>query len=212
MKGARHLVIFVKEPQAGRVKTRLAGTMGAVPAAFLYRRMTDFTITRLCRGAWRLWLAVSPDAALQRKDLWPSSVPCLPQGQGDLGMRLKSVFRSLPPGPVVIIGSDCPAVTPRDIETAFRSLTRAHAVLGPAEDGGYWLVGLKRPPARRAFRGVRWSGRHAMADTLAGLHPRHVTFLRTLRDVDTSEDLAAHTFSAGSGTPFLRSRVYSRVG
>lgn len=212
MRRARHLVIFVKAPEAGRVKTRLAATMGAIPAAQLYRRMMAFTIARLRRGPWHLWLAVSPDAALSRQGIWPGSIPRVPQGGGDLGARLRSVARSVPPGPVVIIGSDCPAVTPGDIETAFRSLTRAQAVLGPAEDGGYWLIGIKRPLARTVFQGVRWSGPHAMADTLAGFRSRRVAFLRTLRDVDTTEDLAAYKADAGGGTPFLRSHLHRGTG
>src|SRR3546814_16124850 len=83
------------------------------------------------------------------------------------------VMRVLPPGPAVIIGTDIPDIRPRHAAAAFRALGRHDAVFGPAADGGYWLVGLRRRPTiPRAFDGVRWSTEHALADTRANLRPR----------------------------------------
>lgn len=104
------------------------------------------------------------------------------------------VFREFPPGPVIIIGADIPGITPQIIADAFAVLGPNDAVFGPADDGGYWLVGLKRTrPVPRVFmRDVRWSTEHALADTKAGL-PRgwRMGEVAILRDVDTVDDLRA---------------------
>ena len=92
---------------------------------------------------------------------------------------------------VVLVGSDIPGLARSDIAAAFRALGRAQAVFGPAEDGGYWLVGLGPRRPLRPFGVVRWSTAHALADTLANFHGRRVALLRRLRDVDTAEDLRA---------------------
>ncbi len=94
----------------------------------------------------------------------------------------------MPPGPAIIVGSDIPGITASEIAKAFQRLRGADAVLGPATDGGYWLVGLRRGPRLLApFRGVRWSSPHALADTLANLEGRKVATVATLSDVDTAE-------------------------
>jgi glycosyltransferase A (GT-A) superfamily protein (DUF2064 family) len=98
----------------------------------------------------------------------------------------------MPPGPVIILGADTPGVTPAHIAEGFYLLGRHGAVLGPAPDGGYWMIGLRRGgravPAA-LFRGVRWSSPHAMADTMSGLAPLDVGFGATLRDIDEVGDL-----------------------
>ena len=90
----------------------------------------------------------------------------------------------------VLAGSDIPDLRPDDIAAAVRALGRADAVFGPATDGGYWLVGLGPRRPARPFAGVRWSTRHALADTMANFRGRRVALLRRLQDVDTAEDLA----------------------
>jgi glycosyltransferase A (GT-A) superfamily protein (DUF2064 family) len=95
------------------------------------------------------------------------------------------------PGPVAIIGTDIPGITPAHIMQAFRLLGRADCVFGRAPDGGYWLVGARRRPhTPRPFANVRWSGEHALADTLANLAGRPVGFVATLGDVDDAAALA----------------------
>ena len=97
--------------------------------------------------------------------------------------------RRLPPGPAIIVGSDIPAIKPSDIARAFRLLGNVDAVFGRARDGGYWLVGLRRSPRLLApFANVRWSGPHALADTLRNLQGQRVAFAATLSDVDSEED------------------------
>jgi glycosyltransferase A (GT-A) superfamily protein (DUF2064 family) len=121
----------------------------------------------------------------------------LPQGRGDLGRRMQRLFDRLPPGPVIIIGSDIPAIAPERIAEAFALLGRHDAVLGRALDGGFWLIGLKRSPRVLAsFAHVRWSGPHALGDTLANLTGARVAFTATLCDVDTREDYLSLCASA----------------
>lgn len=206
------LVVFVKEPQAGRVKTRLGRGIGAARATAFYRHMTATVVARL--GAdrrWRTVLAVAPDAALASR-AWPASLERVGQGGGDLGARLERVMDGLPPGPVVIVGTDIPEIRPSHVAAAIKHLGRADAVLGPAPDGGYWLVGLKRRPrVPRAFRRVRWSSDHALADTRANLHGLEVGLLDILVDVDEAADLSRAAplvgrrilpgVSLGCGTP-----------
>ncbi|HEY0837706.1 MAG TPA: DUF2064 domain-containing protein, partial [Azospirillum sp.] len=111
---------------------------------------------------------------------------------GDLGARMVRPLRALPPGPVVVVGSDIPDLDAPHVARAFRALGRHAFVFGPAGDGGYWLVGARR--SRRVpaglFRDVRWSTEHALADTLAGLTPgSSIGFVDVLDDVD---DAAAY--------------------
>ena len=102
---------------------------------------------------------------------------------------MQHLFRRLPPGPAIIVGSDIPAIKASDIARAFRLLGNEVAVFGRAPDGGYWLVGSRRSPRLLApFANVRWSGPHALADTLRNLQGQRVVFAATLGDVDSEED------------------------
>lgn len=190
MRPERHLVVFLRAPQLGRVKSRLAAGIGALAALRFYRDTSARLLRALARdGRWRLELWVTPDRAVGGR--WPVKAPRRGQGAGDLGRRMARVFATLPPGPAVIVGSDIPALTPAHIAAAFGALGRAEAVFGPATDGGYWLVGLRRRPRvpRGLFQSVRWSSADALADTLAGL-PRamSLSLLETLSDVDDAAD------------------------
>lgn len=193
MSAAPRLVIMAKRPLAGAVKQRLARGIGAVAAVRFYRTALSHTLMRL--GAdprWRTYLAVAPDTALT-ETCWPSqpTIKLVGQGRGDLGERMQGVFDALPPGPVVAIGSDIPGIRANHIAEAFRLLGGADAVLGPAPDGGYWLVGLKRSPGRIIpFKGVPWSTKHVLAATRANLKGRIVALTSMLGDVDTEEDYA----------------------
>jgi uncharacterized protein len=190
---------MAKRPVAGAVKRRLARDIGSTAATRFYRTALAHTLLRLSSDPrWRIYLAVSPDAALADACwLSPRSIPRITQGHGDLGARMQALFDRLPPGPVVVIGSDIPAVRPIHIAQAFKLLGRADAVFGPAEDGGYWLVGKKKSPRRLVpFRGVPWSTERALAATVANLRGRRVAFASTLADVDRGEDYARERHSA----------------
>lgn len=187
------VVVMVKEPVAGRVKTRLARGIGAVQACRFYRTATANLIARLAADPrWQLVLAVSPDIARAGRS-WPAHIARMTQGRGDLGRRMQRVLDHAPRGPVLIIGSDIPDVLPRHIADALARLGKADTVIGPACDGGYWLIGARRMPRiPRPFAGVRWSSRHTRADTLANLGDRTVSEAATLDDVDEPGDLERH--------------------
>jgi len=188
---ARRLVIMAKSPQMGRVKRRLAREIGAGAATCFYRNCLLHTVLRLGPDPrWRAVIAFDGGRDAACFAPFPGKLELVPQEKGDLGRRMQCLFNRLPPGPIVIVGSDIPSIRPAHIAVAFRLLAGADAVLGPAPDGGYWLVGLKRTPrVHSPFAGVRWSGPHALADTLANLKGRRVVLAARLSDVDTSEDL-----------------------
>ena len=188
------LFIFLKEPVAGRVKTRLGAEIGMGRAAALFRVMTQQTIARTSKGPWQTVLAVDPPTALSGfNNLWPPHLPRIAQAQGSLGVRMSAAFEAAPRGPVIIIGADAPDLRPRHIREAFSKLGSYEAVFGPAEDGGYWLIGLaRRRGAPGLFEDVRWSTKHALSDTRASLPDSFRTFdLNVLRDIDTASDLTA---------------------
>ncbi|MBX3496155.1 MAG: TIGR04282 family arsenosugar biosynthesis glycosyltransferase [Parvibaculum sp.] len=188
------LVIMAKTPQIGRVKTRLARDIGAVAAVRFFRATAAALIGRVAPDPrWRTVLALSPDRAVHEPGIWPDGLPRIAQGPGDLGARMGRLFRDLPPGPVVIIGADIPGIERRHIAQAFAALGRHDAVLGPAEDGGYWLVGLKRRPrVPEIFEGVRWSSAQTLADTAKNIRERNMSLalLERLPDIDTGADYA----------------------
>jgi len=192
----RHLVIMAKAPRLGRVKTRLAAGIGAVAASAFYRLILARTVRRLARDRrWSTWLCVAPDRAVAERVWSPANVAIIGQGAGDLGARMQRVFDRLSPGPVVIVGADIPGIRPAHIADAFHKLGRDDAVFGPAPDGGYWLIGLRRRPVvPQPFAGVRWSTEHALADALANLKDRRIGFIEPLDDVD---DQAAYQRWAG---------------
>ncbi len=188
----RTLVVMLKEPRPGWVKTRLGKGIGMVPAAWWFRHQTARLLREVEGPLWRLVLAVSPDAAGLASRVWPAHLPRIAQGRGDLGARMARIMRSAPPGPVCIIGGDIPGIRRAHVARAFRALGTHDAAFGPAPDGGYWLIGLKRTRAVPAgfLQGVRWSGANALADSMAFLPGARIALLDTLRDVDTAADLA----------------------
>ena len=185
----KHLVVMLKEPRAGRVKTRLGRDIGMTDAAWWFRHQTARLLRRLDDPRWHIVLSVAPDIAVHSRT-WPAHMQRLPQGAGDLGKRMARAFYSLPPGPVVLIGGDIPGVTPAHIAKAFAALGDHDAVIGPATDGGFWLVGLKRMQIPDGlFDNVRWSTDHALADTVKSLRDLKIAYIDTLQDVDTARDL-----------------------
>jgi uncharacterized protein len=184
----RQLVIFARAPRLGAVKRRLARDIGDLAAWRFYTGVLGRMAMRLGRDArWDCRLAVTGGPAR-----WPGHIARIDQGRGDIGARMDRVMRTLPPGPVVIIGTDIPDIAPRHIVAAFAALGDHDAVFGPADDGGYWLLGLRRRPFRPSLLGpVRWSTEHALADTERLFGPRtRAARLETLTDVDDAKSLA----------------------
>lgn len=188
----RQLVVMAKAPRLGRVKTRLAREIGDVAALAFFRRTCGDLLRRVAPDPrWQTVLALTPDRAVHETGVWPQGVPRIAQGGGDLGDRMGRLFRDMPPGPVVIVGGDIPGITRDHIARAFAALGRADTVLGPAEDGGYWLVGMKRfPRVAEIFQSVRWSSEDTLADTRANIKRAGLTLalVDTLNDIDTGAD------------------------
>jgi hypothetical protein len=186
----RTLVLFLRAPQLGTGKRRLARDIGDVAALRFERVMIALLLRRLANdGRWSLLIAVTPDKACRRARHWRRGVEAVGQGAGDLGIRMRRALETCRPGPVVLVGADIPALDARHVAAAFHLLGSHDLVFGPAKDGGFWLVGARHP--RRLpplFERVRWSGPEALADTLAGL-PRRITvgYADMLQDVDDGE-------------------------
>lgn len=192
----RHLIIFTRAPQLGSVKRRLAADIGAVGALRFHSKMQAQIAQGIGQGKkWKTWVAMTPDIRIKNSFSSRTGFAFLPQGRGDLGRRMAHCFHALPPGPAVLVGSDIPDISPAHISRAFNELGRKDAVFGPARDGGYWLIGLKRlravggPHGRKLFNGVRWSSPHALADTLLALGPQtRIGFVDMLTDIDSGAD------------------------
>jgi rSAM/selenodomain-associated transferase 1 len=204
---ATRLIVFARRPELGRVKSRLAATLGAARALAAYRRLLEATIALAeASGADRLELRLADDGASRDTHDPPAppeawSLPSVlaargwsvaPQRGADLGERMQEALsQALSMGErPVLIGSDCPSLSPSDIATAFAALDRADAVFAPTEDGGYALVGLSAP-ARALFESIPWSTSRVADCTRqraaeAGLR---VEWLRTVWDVDVEADL-----------------------
>lgn len=188
----RHLIVMVKAPRPGKVKTRLGRDIGMVPAAWWYRHQTQSLLRRLRDPRWTIILAVAPDRAAAMAGVWPKGLSRRKQGPGDLGQRMARQLKAcLPHGPVCLIGSDIPGVTRAHISSAFQRLGACDAVFGPAEDGGFWLVGLspRRAPPPGFFANARWSTSHALSDALRTAPDRRIGLVATLADIDTAADL-----------------------
>lgn len=192
------LVVMAKVPVAGLVKTRLTREAGVATATRFARHAARCLLHRVARHSrWQTYLAISPDSGVGA-GIWGSKVAHAAQGRGDLGARMHRIMARADPGPLVIIGTDIPGIRRDHIALAFRLLGSHDAVFGPAADGGYWLVGLRRRPRLlRPFSGVRWSSSHALADTLRNLSGRSVALLPELQDVDSADDLERCSARAG---------------
>lgn len=184
------LIVMAKAPRIGVGKTRLAREVGKVEAWRINRALQARTMRVAMDARWRTLLCVTPDHAvgLDLPGVWPADVERAPQGEGDLGERLA---RALAPyRRVAVIGTDCPDITPAHIGSAFTALRRAPFALGPAHDGGFWLLAARDgASAARAMAGVRWSSSHAAKDMLRNLRASSVVLLARLRDVDVAADL-----------------------
>lgn len=186
--------MFVREPIAGLVKTRLAPALGARGAAALYRAFVEDACARFAPRV-TLALAPTPDAprgfagALARR----YGLRIFAQGEGDLGARMRRVAQAaLAVAPrVVLIGSDLPTLPTSHVIAAIGALARARVVLGPSLDGGYYLLGM-RAPLPDVFRRMPWSTDRVLARTRARLARAGITptLLPCWYDVDTAADLA----------------------
>jgi uncharacterized protein len=184
-----HLIIFVKAPRMGRVKTRLARDIGKFKAWLFYRRTVTALIKRVGNGNWKTTICVSPDD--YKGAFFDRRHDVIPQGGGDLGQRMQRVFDQYGKGELVLIGGDIPSITKAHIKNAFDALKDSDITFGPATDGGFWMVGMRRGVRRIApFIDVRWSSKHALSDTVENIDSvNRISFTDTLSDVDEGRDL-----------------------
>ena len=191
----RVLCIFAKAPRPGAVKTRLAAALGPEHAAAVARALLLDTMERWAEAKLRRVVAFTPaDAGPEFAELARGRFELVPQGDGDLGRRLETVLaRELAGGAeaLVFLGADRPTLPAAHVEQAFAELRRADVVLGPAADGGYYLLGCGRrvPPI---FDGIAWGGPHVLTETVARLADRswRLALLPPWYDVDTPNDWA----------------------
>lgn len=191
------LLIFAKWPTPGVCKTRLIPALGADGAASLHRTMVARTLLLARRYSIRTGARIvlySDGATPMDFQNWLGpDLECFSQCEGDLGRRLRHAFAShlSPNDKVCIIGADCPLLDEEDLADAFHRLDSSDVVLGPAADGGYYLIGL-RAQAPDLFNGIAWGSDQVFQQTLqtAMRNGLSTQLLRTLNDVDRPEDLA----------------------
>ena len=195
---APSLLVFAKEPVPFAVKSRLAACIGGERAASVYAELTALTL-RNAADARRagivadveLWCAADTTTAYFRGLSEAFSVSLHRQCEGDLGARMAHAIESAlgRSAAAILIGTDCAVLDTAYLAQAAAALATHDAVLGPAEDGGYVLVGARRPIA---FPAVRWSTPHAFADTAAAFARANVltAVLPVSWDIDEPDDLA----------------------
>jgi len=188
------VAVFARAPVPGRVKTRLARAIGDAAATALHEKLVERSLAtaRAAKlGDVELWCA--PDASHEffADCVRRFGVTLRTQAGGDLGERMARVFDGHGMRPLVLIGSDCPALEPRDLLAAASALHTHDAAFVPAEDGGYVLVALARP-APVLFRDIEWGSAEVMRQTReqARRADLRIAELRTLWDVDRPEDMA----------------------
>jgi rSAM/selenodomain-associated transferase 1 len=192
---AVRIIIFAKAPQPGLAKTRLIPALGAAGAAQLARRMLDVTLANALAaniGPVELCLTPAPDDPAWQGFVWPPAVQLSWQGEGDLGQRLAlAASRGLQQGePLMLIGTDCPALTPALLRAAAAALQGHDAVLHATHDGGYALLGLKYDQPR-VFAEIAWSTASVAASTRARISELGWRLFEgeRLHDVDSGDDL-----------------------
>lgn len=211
MHKAHVLCVFVKAPVPGQVKTRLAMELGANQATELYRRLGRQVVQGVVGEEYEtvVWYAPPSDAPLVRAWLDGLGVTrFLLQSGADLGDRLCTAFaKHFREGArrVVIIGSDCPGIDAGLVAQALAALGRHDLVLGPAWDGGYYLIGMKRPH-EFLFEGIAWSTSSVAEETATRARAAGLSchLLLTLRDVDTGADARAAGLPASCWRPLGR--------
>lgn len=185
------IVVFLKAPRPGQVKTRLAASVGQEAASQAYLKLADTFLEQIASYS-EVELRFAPDDASQEVERFKkrSEWSLKPQGEGDLGLRMERAVREalMEVDAVICIGTDCPYVRKTDLDQAMEALTRHDAVLGPALDGGYWMIGLTRPESS-LFQEMPWSTPQVLDVTRNRLRSAGVSFqeLRELEDVDDLE-------------------------
>jgi len=187
------LIIFTRNPDLGKVKTRLANRIGPEKALEVYQILLKKTATVTQAISTDKWVYYTP--VILEEDLWDTAYFDKKVQQGkDLGERMRNAFMdgfSAGYKRVVLIGSDLYQLAPRDLEMAFEKLLNHEVVFGPATDGGYYLIGLKRT-FPDIFKNKEWGENTVLRDTLQHFKSHDVALLNQYNDIDIYDDLKQH--------------------
>jgi hypothetical protein len=212
------VILFVKAPEMGQVKTRLASSLGGERVLDLYRCFVEDTLAMLVRGGFRLFIFFAPPASRSHIAAWLGErYALIPQNGEDLGERMRNAFQktfAMGFDAALILGSDSPDLPDRIIDEALAALEDHDAVLGPARDGGYYLIGFRKESfLPRTFQGIPWSTRDVFARTMAILKEAGlgVYILPLWQDVDSVEDLRSLAMR-NIGTAFGKSSTMTWIG
>jgi len=197
MQSKNQLILFTRFPEPGKTKTRLIPHLGAEGAAQLQKEMTEHTVGQAHRSGARIEVRYAEGSLEKMRDWLGTDLDYAEQGEGDLGERMERAFAEhFERGAerVVIVGSDCPSNGLGNMQAAFAALETADCVIGPASDGGYYLMGLcrSRPSATfpsELFQGIDWGGEHVFEQTMKVASELTVAELKQLDDVDRPEDI-----------------------
>jgi uncharacterized protein len=193
------LLLLTKAPEPGKVKTRLAAIMGAEAAADVYAKLVNDCLEN-CASAdlcpVEIWCSPSTEHSFFQRCRERYHTVLQQQTPGDIGQRMSRAIRSVLQYAehTVLIGADCPALSVPDLESAFEALQQGEdVVLGPAEDGGYYLVGMSEYHPS-LFENIPWSTSGVLAATETHLRRQGLSWhtLPEHRDVDTAEDYAVY--------------------
>jgi rSAM/selenodomain-associated transferase 1 len=188
----RHLIVFVKNPELGKVKTRIAATAGDKQALAVYLKLLEITQRTLDNLACQVHIYYS--SFIDDQDLFNArNIQKSLQADGDLGEKMSSAFHDIfnqkPGAKVVIMGSDCPDITSEIISEAFESLENHHLVVGPTFDGGYYCLGMDAYYPE-VFKDIVWSSASVFNKTIQNAEKQNLSYhkLPTLHDIDHEED------------------------
>jgi len=192
--GSCHLLLFIRYPRPGQTKTRLIPALGAVGAAQLQRQMTEYLLCQIQQPDWQLQIHFTGGTRSEMTNWLGTELMYRPQVGDTLGDRLRYAFEQASQNRIIAIGADCVDLNTDHIHQAFQALTRHDVVLGPAQDGGYYLIGLRRfcPPLGALFEDIDWSTSRVLLQTQAKVRQlgRSLAQLETLSDIDRPQDLA----------------------
>lgn len=206
MKSKNQLIVFTRFPEPGKTKTRLIPHLGAEGAAQLQREMTEHTVKQARKSGADIEIRYTEGSPGQMGNWLGGDLNYVEQGEGDLGEKMERAFSdhfSAGAERVAIVGSDCPSNDWKNMQSAFQSLETAECVIGPANDGGYYLIGLcragvstplprSRPSATfpaELFNSIDWGSDHVFEQTMKAASALAVAKLKQLDDVDLPEDI-----------------------
>ena len=183
------LIIFARKPVLGKVKTRLAATIGNVKALEIYKKLLNHTRTLATKANCETFVFLTETD----EDKFWKGFSCLLQNGENLGEKMEHAFNILfnrGYKQCIIIGSDCPGLTVNIIDSAFKNLLLKEIIIGPAEDGGYYLLGIKEMYSS-LFRNKNWSTESVFSDTLIDIKKLGLSYdtMPVLKDVDEEQDI-----------------------